>query len=138
MRPGQLKTSVLDATRDTLVDRLSGYDRVVEVGIGHNPTVAAGLAQAGVAVTATDIYLCEVPSSVTFAVDDLTSPERALYVDADAIYALNLPPELHRPAADLARDVAADLLFTTLGADPPVVPVTREQLPGETLFVATR
>ena len=136
MRRGQLKTSVLDRRRDALVDRLSAYDRVVEVGIGRNPAVAAGLARAGVAVVATDIYPREVPSGVTFAVDDITDPERVLYADADAIYALNLPPELHRPAEALAREVDAELLFTTLGGDPPVVPVSRETLAGETLFVA--
>jgi uncharacterized UPF0146 family protein len=128
---------VLGATRDTLVDRLSDYDRVVEVGIGREPAVAAGLARAGVAVTATDIRPREVPAAVAFAIDDVTAPEPELYADAGAIYALNLPPELHHPALELARDVDADLLFTTLGGDPPTVPVARETIPVETLFVAT-
>jgi Uncharacterized protein conserved in archaea len=66
-----------------------------------------------------------------------TDPRRSLYADAEAIYGLNLPPELHGPALELAGDVDADLLFTTLGGDPPAVPVTAETLPVETLYVAT-
>jgi uncharacterized UPF0146 family protein len=127
---------VLGSTRNTLVDRLSAYDRVVEVGIGREPAVAAGLVEAGVAVTATDIRRRDVPPGVTFVVDDITAPERAVYADAGAIYGLNLPPELHRPALDLAIEVGADLWFTTLGGDPPAVPTTLETLPAETLYVA--
>jgi len=127
---------VLETTRDTLVGRLSGHDRVVEVGVGREPSVAAGLARADVAVTATDIHPREVPPDVAFVVDDVTAPERSVYTGADAVYGLNLPPELHRPALELAVSVDADLLFTTLGGDPPTVPVTRERVPAETLFVA--
>lgn len=126
---------MLRPTRDTLVDRLSNYDRVVEVGIGREPAVAAGLAAVGVDVTATDIRPREVPPGVTLAIDDLTEPERSLYAGAGAIYGLNLPPELHRPALDLARTVDADLRFTTLGTDPPTVPVAPETIPGDTLYV---
>ncbi len=127
---------MLEPTRDALVGRLSAYDRVVEVGVGREPSVAAGLARAGVTVTATDIRRQEVPPDVAFVVDDVTAPERPLYADAEAIYGLNLPPELHRPALELAGSVGADLLFTTLGGDPPTVPVSRERVPAETLFVA--
>jgi uncharacterized UPF0146 family protein len=127
---------VRDATRDALVSRLSDYDCLVEVGVCTEPSVAAALARAGLDVTATDIQPRETPPGVAFAVDDVTDPERALYADADAVYARNLPPELHRPTATLARAVDADFLFTTLGGDPPTVPVARETIPGETLFVA--
>ena len=129
---------MLDSTRDGLVDRLSAYDRVVEVGIGHNPALARALAEVGVAVTATDIQPRAVPPTVEFVVDDLTAPDPEVYADAGAVYGLNLPPELHRPAVSLASEVAATLVFTTLGGDPPVVPVDREPLPTEPLFVARR
>ena len=98
--------------------------------------MAAALADAGKAVTATDVHSREVPAGVAFVEDDVWDPDLAVYRDADAIYALNLPPELHRPALDLARRVDAAFLFTTLGGDQPSVPVSRETLPGETLFVA--
>jgi uncharacterized UPF0146 family protein len=123
-------------TRHALVARLSRFDRVVEVGIGTRPDVAAALASDGTAVTATDIEQCPVPDGVRFVRDDVTDPDRGVYADADAIYALNLPPELHRPTRALARAVDATFLFTTLGAEPPAVPVEREMLPGTTLYTA--
>jgi len=119
-----------------LVARLADADRVVEVGIGRETAVASALAARGVAVTATDIRPRSTPPGVAFAVDDITAPTRSLYAGADIVYAVRLPPELHRPAADIARDVGAELLFTTLGGDPPAVPVDRETLPSGTLFVA--
>ena len=123
------------ATRDALVDRLVRYDRLVEVGVGERPDVAAALVERA-SVTATDVHDRPVPDGVPFVQDDVTAPDEAVYRDADALYALNLPPELHRPTWTLARRLDADFLFTTLGGDGPAVPVDRETLPGETLFRA--
>ncbi|MEF8783458.1 MAG: UPF0146 family protein [Haloarculaceae archaeon] len=125
-----------EETIHALVARLAEFDRVVEVGVGNRPDVAAVLADTGVTVTATDVRERPTPEGIQFARDDVTDPDRQVYADADAIYALSLPPELHRPALDLALDVDAALLFTTLGGDPPAVPVERETLPGATLFTA--
>jgi uncharacterized UPF0146 family protein len=123
--------------RAAIVERLATFERVVEIGIGSRPAVATALADAGIAVTATDIEAVETPPAVAFVRDDITDPELAVYEGADALYALNLPPELHRPTLAAAADADADLLFTTLGGDPPAVPVDSEMLPGgETLFRA--
>jgi len=131
----RIKTCVHDVARDALVGRLSDYERVVEIGIGRRTAVARALAAAGVAVTATDVRERAVPPGVTFVVDDVTDPDRSVYAGADALYARNLPPELQRPALSLARDAGAPLLFTTLGGDPAVVPVSRDPIPGGTLYV---
>ena len=127
---------MLEPTRQALVDHLSDADSVVEIGIGRRVSVARSLATAGVDVTATDIRDREVPSGVTFVVDDVTAPDRSVYDGADVIYALNLPPELHRPARELTEDIGARLYFTTLGGDQPEIPVTRLTIPGETLYVS--
>ena len=128
------------STVAALVDYLARYDRVVEVGIGRRTAVAEALADAGVDVNATDIHPRDVPDNVRFVTDDIVSRARretsTLY-DVDAIYALNLPPELHRPARDVAVATGADFLFTTLGGDAPTIPVERVTLDEETLFVAT-
>ena len=124
-----------ESTVDTIAARLADFDTVVEVGIGHRSGVAEALVAAGVTVTATDIDDRAVPDGVSFVRDDVTDPDCDVYATADAIYALNCPPELHRPIADLAGTVDATFLFTTLGGDPPTVPVACETLPGETLFV---
>jgi uncharacterized UPF0146 family protein len=127
--------------RDTaLVDRLSGYASAVEVGVGRRPDVAAGLAAAGVSVTATDVVDRDVPEGVVFVRDDVVAASRRSHpgdaYDAGAVYGLNLPPELHRPTRTVARAVGADLLFTTLGGDPAAVPCTADPLrDGTTLYV---
>lgn len=125
-----------DRTR-ALTDRLDQFNRLVEVGIGERTTVAETLTTRSCTVTATDIVERSAPAEVQFVVDDVTDPTVAVYEPADAIYALRLPPELQRPAYDLARRVDARFLFTTLGGDPAVVPASPEQLPGTTLYWAT-
>lgn len=121
-----------------LRDRLAGLDRVVEIGIGRRHEVAAELAARDVTVTATDLRERSVPEAVRFVRDDVTDPRHAVYDGADVLYARNLPPELQRPTVELARVVDAACLFTTLGADPAVVPAQRERLPAETLYCARR
>jgi len=129
---------VRDAVRETLVARLSDFDAVVEIGVGRRTALARDLAAAGIEVTATDVREREVPEGVAFVVDDVTTPDRGVYAGADALYARNLPPELHRPARDLARELGVPLCFTTLGTDQPAVPAERETLSGTTLFVVSK
>jgi uncharacterized UPF0146 family protein len=121
-------------SKSALVDRLSRYETLVEVGVGNRSDVAAGLADRGCRVTATDVYDRPVPATVRFVRDDVTDPDPTIYRDADAVYALNCPPELQRSLADAAGAVDADCLFTTLGGDPAIVDVTPETLSGDTLF----
>ena len=120
----------MDDPRGAIVDRLARFERVVEVGIGRRPEVAATLVARGVDVTATDVVERDVPERVTFVADDVTDPDPTVYADADAVYALHCPPELHRPLRAAAADADAACAFTTLGGDQPTVPVEREQLPG--------
>ena len=120
----------------SLRDHLAGYERVVEIGIGRRTDLARALADRGVSVTATDVHDRAVPDGVTFVRDDVVDPDPSVYADADAIYARNLPPELHRPALEAARDADADFLFTTLGGDQPAVPVERKPIETGTLYVA--
>jgi uncharacterized UPF0146 family protein len=117
-----------------LVGRLCRYDHLVEVGVGARPGVAAGLAERGCRVVATDVHDRSVPDPVRFVRDDVTDPDPSIYRGADAVYALNCPPELQRPLADVAEAAGADCLFTTLGADPAVVDAAPETLSGGTLF----
>jgi uncharacterized UPF0146 family protein len=123
-----------------LTDRLARHDSLVEVGVGRRPSVAAALVGRGRSVTATDVRERSVPDGVRFRRDDVVAAserdEPGATYRAEALYALNCPPELQRPLVRVARAVDAACYFTTLGGDPPVVPVARETLPGETLFVA--
>jgi hypothetical protein len=128
-----------------LVRRLADYDSLVEIGVGRRPEVARALADRGVSVTVTDVRDpresgVSLPGTVAFVRDDVVAASESAdphpCYRADAYYALNCPPELHRPIRTLARQHGAEFLFTTLGGDQPAIPVSRETLPGETLFVA--
>jgi hypothetical protein len=124
------------SSHTAVADVIARYDPVVEIGIGNRTDVAAELASRGISVIATDLHERETSPDVEFVRDDVTDPEHSVYDGASAIYALNLPPELHRPVWTVAREHDAVFLFTTLGAEQPSVPVARETLPGETLYVA--
>jgi len=116
-----------------LIAALSEYEELVEVGVGDRPGVAAGLTARGCRVTATDVRERAVPDAVRFVRDDVTDPDPAIYRGADAVYALNCPPELQAPLA-AAAPPGADCLFTTLGGDPVVVDAAPETLSVGTLF----
>lgn len=124
------------ARTEAIADRLRRFDRVVEVGVGRRPGVAAALAAAGADVVATDVHERPVPAGVRFLRDDVTAPDVGAYADADCVYALNCPPELHRPLLAVAREAGTACVFTTLGGDGPAVPVRRETVAGDTLFWA--
>ena len=127
----------MNPTIAALADRLAGFDALVEVGVGRRTDLARALADAGARVTATDIHPRTVPATVSFERDDLTDPDHEIYVGADAVYARNLPRELHRPARAVAREAGAAFLFTTLGNEFPAIDATPETLPGETLYTVT-
>ena len=137
---------VSDVSRAAIARKLRGFGRLCEVGIGRRPEVAATLASRGCAVTATDVVDRPVPDGVRFVRDDVVgAANRSVAGDAavddayrvDCVYALNSPPELHRPLVAVARRVDAAACFTTLGGDPPAVEATPLALDGgDTLYVA--
>jgi len=137
-RPTAVAEALLDGIRSRR-PRASTSDgapaSVLEVGIGDRTGVAAALHDRGVAVTAIDLRERAVPDGVAFRTADVTDPDERFSDAIDGVYALRLPPELHRPVAELGERLDVPAVFTTLGGDPPTVPVRPEQLTcGETLF----
>lgn len=125
--------------RRALVEHLSDYSRLLEIGIGRRPEVAADLVAHGADVRSTDVDPVDVPDGVRFRVEDVLdvdSDRLSEFHRVDAVYALNCPPDLHRPILQLALAVDAPFLFTTLGYDEPTVPVDRRMVGPETLYVA--
>ncbi|WP_435064573.1 UPF0146 family protein [Halobaculum sp. EA56] len=127
--------------RRAVVRKLRGFVRLCEVGIGTRPAVAAALASDGRAVTATDVVDRATPEGVRFVRDDVAAAadrdDPGEHYRVDCVYALNCPPELHRPLVRVAAGVDAACCFTTLGGDPPAVEAEPVALPGgDTLFVA--
>lgn len=121
-------------TAPTLTEWLAQYDRLVEIGIGTRPAVAAALACDGRSVTATDVRSVQPPPGVRFVIDDVTAPRPEIYADADVLYARRLPAELQRPVTELAARVGAAACFTTLGGELPVVATTTHTLAETTVY----
>ena len=91
------------------------YEDAVEVGIGTNTTAAKAIHDAGARVRSTDIRRIQVPSWLTFRVDDVFSPDLSLYEGADVIYAIRPAIEMIPPLLVLARAINTDLLVYHLG-----------------------
>ena len=85
-------------------------------------------------MTATDIRSVETPPSVRFVIDDITTPETAVYTDAGALYARRLPAELQQPLTTVAAQVGAAAYFTTLGGELPAVETTTHTLLETTIY----
>lgn len=94
--------------------------KIVEVGVGHVPDVAAELQQLlpQCAVVVTDVQKpAELPKAMSFARDDITKPNLWVYQDAALIYAIRPPPELQPHMLKVARKVGADLLIKPLASE---------------------
>ncbi len=94
--------------------------KIVEVGIGHVPEVAAELQQLmpRCTVLVTDIQKpTGIPKTMTFIRDDITKPNLRVYQGAALIYAIRPSPELQPYILEAARKVGADLLIKPLAAE---------------------
>ncbi|MFW6153162.1 MAG: UPF0146 family protein [Halobacteriota archaeon] len=120
---------------DSLEGRLLRYDRLLEVGIGRRTGLARRLVAAGRSVTALDISDIDAPTGVDFVRADVVTLDPGSLPPVDAVYARRLPPELHRPTARLASALRADLVFTTLGTEVPLIDASLEGGPGRTFYV---
>lgn len=120
--------------RGLLEERLGRYERVLEVGIGERTGLAERLHHAGIDVLAVDIARVSVPDGVEFLRADVRSLDSDRIGPVDAVYARRLPPELHKPSARLAARAGADLYFTTLGGEFPIVETQTLTGPDETVY----
>ncbi|MFB6197633.1 MAG: UPF0146 family protein [Halobacteriaceae archaeon] len=120
-----------------LIERLANIaprnTEVVEVGIGQRFTIAEGLADRGRSVMGVDVVPLELPKSIDFVRDDITSPTLEIYSDASLIYGLRCPPELQRPLVELSATVGASCRFTTLGFESSIIPTTTKTCDGVSL-----
>lgn len=113
---------------------LRDYRCVLEVGIGRRFDLAEALVSEGIEVYAVDIKPIEAPSTIEIHAGDVRTIDPDRFDGVDAIYARRLPPELHRPTARLAKRLGVPFMFTTLGGDPPTLPVSVHTGSHETVF----
>jgi hypothetical protein len=92
--------------------------KVVEVGIGHYPSIALILSEK-LDVVATDSREVRVPSKIRFFVDDIFEPDLGIYQNASLIYSIRPPPELYKPLVSLAEKVGADCLIRPFANEAP-------------------
>ncbi len=130
-------------SRAAVVEQLKKYRKLLEIGIGNRPAVAAALAAEGRTIRAIDIATPSkaLPEEVAFeqrSVHDLVTdasnrgPAQTYHVNA--VYAFNLPAELQSATVQVATAADADCLFTTLGFESPVIDVTSLTVGEATLY----
>lgn len=124
---------VMQGLLDYLADDYG--DRAVEVGVGRRPETAAALAERGFTVVCTDVEPRETPGDVEFHVDDVRDPDLDLYRDADVVYSIRPPYEIHRPLAEVAAAVGVDLVVVPLGNEETPLEHELVNVDAETLYV---
>lgn len=101
--------------------------RVVEVGVGHVPDIAASLKAQGMDVVITDKE-ARTLDNLAVEKDDIFSPRLELYQGAGLLYALRPPLELQIGMGILATRVGADVLIRPLGDEVAMLPGFFRQL----------
>lgn len=91
------------------------YHNPVEIGIGANSTAAVRIRDSGVFVRCMDIRDVDVPEGLVFFRDDIFTPTRPLYENADVLYAIRPAEEMIPPMITLAAALSCDLLVYHLG-----------------------
>lgn len=99
--------------------------KIVEIGVGHFPLVAAYIKRElpHVDVIVTDVdreKLRKVRSShprLHAELDDILAPKLGIYRGSSLLYSLRPPPELVPYIVDVARRVAADVLIRPLSGE---------------------
>ncbi len=93
----------------------SRYRSAVEIGVGNNDAAARAIAAAGGRVICTDIRRPSGRLVVPVVIDDIFSPDAALYEGVDVIYAIRPAVEMVPALIALARRLDCDLVVYHLG-----------------------
>lgn len=126
-----------DCVVQGLIDHLtSNYsERAVEVGVGRRPETAEALASRGFRVVCTDVEPRDTPEDVEFQVDDVRDPDMDLYREAEVVYSIRPPYEVHGALAELAATVGADLVVVPLGNEETPLDHDLKNVDGTTVYV---
>ncbi|KXA90554.1 hypothetical protein AKJ37_00100 [candidate division MSBL1 archaeon SCGC-AAA259I09] len=94
-------------------ENYSTADKIIEIGIGNTPQVISKLKEEleNCELIATDIRKVDTPEGVKSVKDDITKPELSFYENADLIFSIRPPPDLHPQLNKIARRVKGDLLI---------------------------
>lgn len=120
-----------------VVDEYPRGARIVEVGVGRRDETARRLAGEGYDVTVTDVrdVTDSISDGIRFVRDDVRRPDETVYEDAELIYALRPPYEIHAEVAEVACHVGADLLLVPLADEGVSVDAELVNRDGRAFFV---
>jgi uncharacterized UPF0146 family protein len=97
-----------------IIQHYSHANRIVEVGVGRFNPVALDLQRRlKVNIIMTDIKPCHQQ----VVQDDITHPDLKIYKNAELIYSIRPPEELHPYLQQVAEDVGADLIIKPFSTD---------------------
>ena len=100
---------------DFIVANYPHGSRIVEVGVGRHPEVAA-LINVHFEVLCTDIFDAG-PEGVAYVKDDIFAPDPGVYTGASLIYSIRPPVDLQDAIAAKAKKVGADLLIRPFASE---------------------
>ncbi|MEE8358486.1 MAG: UPF0146 family protein [Candidatus Hydrothermarchaeales archaeon] len=97
-----------------IINNYQGAQKIIEVGVGSRSDVLEELDKAlDAQVIGTDIK----PDDPKIVADDITNPDLRIYENADLIYSLRLPIELHPYIEKVANIAGSDLIIKPLSTE---------------------
>jgi len=97
-----------------IISNYAHAHKIVEVGVGTFPMVACELEKhLKLNIIMTDIN----PSHEGIIQDDIGHPHLKIYKDAELIYSIRPPEELHHHLEKVSRIIGADLIIKPLSTD---------------------
>ncbi len=97
-----------------IINNYHGVQKIIEVGVGSRSEVLEGLdRELDAQVIGTDVK----PDDPKIVADDITNPDLIIYENADLIYSLRLPIELHPYIEKVANIAGSDLIIKPLSTE---------------------
>lgn len=97
-----------------IINNYPGAQKIIEVGVGSRSEVLEVLdRELDAQVIGTDVK----PDDPKIIADDITNPDLRIYENADLIYSLRLPIELHPYIEKVANIAGSDLIIKPLSTE---------------------
>lgn len=98
---------------DYIKNNYQNADKIVEVGVGKFSVVALNLKEH----LKLNIIMTDIKPSHGIIQDDICQPDLKIYKDAQLIYSIRPPEELHPCLVKVAKRIKADLIIKPLSTD---------------------
>ena len=102
-----------DSFRDYIVSNYGNAPLIVEIGVGTFQEVARNLKSHH----KLNIIMTDIKPSHDIIQDDICHPNLKIYKDAQLIYSIRPPEELHPCLVKVAKSIKSDLIIKPLSTD---------------------